>query len=138
MMSEAATRDLIERCIEAFNAADHDRVLACLSDDVAHDGEGGVRDIGREKFRWYLGRRARHFRETIGDAAIMMAEGGGRAAVEFTLHGAYLASAEGMPAANGQRYSVPAGVFLDIDDARISRVTVCLDTERLRQALSGG
>lgn len=136
-MSEAETRDLIERCIDAFNSGKHDAVLACLSDDVAHDDEAGARAIGPDHFRWYLGRRARHYRETVADAVIMVAEEGGRAAVEFTLRGTYLATADGMPEANGQRFSVAAGAFLDIDDGRISRVTICLAPERLEAALSG-
>ena len=48
---------------------------------------------------------------------------GVRAAAEFTVHGKYLATAEGLPAANGQSYTLPAGIFFEIDDGLISRVT---------------
>lgn len=122
-MSEAETRRLVERYLEAFNAADNEAMLALLSDDVAHDINQGGREIGVEKFRWFLGMMARHYREELSDIAIMVGEGGVRAAAEFTVRGTYLATAEGLPEANGQTYSLPAGIFFEVDDGRISRVT---------------
>ncbi|QDZ00579.1 SnoaL-like domain-containing protein [Nitratireductor mangrovi] len=122
-MSEAETRRLVERYLEAFNAADNEAMLALLSDDVAHDINQGGREIGVEKFRWFLGMMGRHYREELSDIAIMVGEGGVRAAAEFTVRGTYLATAEGLPEANGQTYSLPAGIFFEVDDGRISRVT---------------
>ena len=122
-MSEAETVALIRRYIDAFNADDREAMLACLSDDVAHDVNQGGREIGKDKFRWFLGMMDRHYRERLEDVVVMAGQGGGRAAAEFTVHGTYLATAEGLPAANGQRYSLPAGIFFDVDDGKISRVT---------------
>ncbi len=53
----------------------------------------------------------------------MVGQGGGRAAAEFTVRGTYLSTAEGLPEANGQTYSLPAGIFFEVDDGLISRVT---------------
>ena len=122
-MSADETRTLIEAYYAAFNAADWDAMLTLLDEDVAHDINQGGREIGREKFRWFLAQMARHYREELSDIAIMVDEGGGRAAAEFTVRGTYLSTAEGLPAANGQGYSLPAGTFFEIDDGRISRVT---------------
>jgi steroid delta-isomerase-like uncharacterized protein len=122
-MSENETRQLIERYLAAFNMADAEGMLACLSDDVAHDINEGGREIGKDAFRLFLGMMARHYREELSDIAIMVAPGGARAAAEFTVRGTYLATAEGLPEANGQRYTLPAGIFFDIDDDAISRVT---------------
>ena len=122
-MSEAVTRALVGRYIEAFNAGDSEGMLACLSDDVAHDINQGGREIGKDRFRWFLGMMDRHYKEQLADVAIMVSEGGGRAAAEFTVRGTYLSTADGLPDANGQRYSLPAGIFFDIDDGLISRVT---------------
>ena len=124
-MSADETRTLIEAYYAAFNAADWDAMLALLDEDVAHDINQGGREIGREKFRWFLAQMARHYREELSDIAIMVDEGGSRAAAEFTVRGTYLSTAEGLPAANGQGYSLPAGTFFEIDDGRISRVTTC-------------
>ena len=122
-MSEADTLALIRRYIDAFNAGDRDAMLACLSDDVAHDINQGGREIGKDKFRWFLGMMDRHYRERLDDVAIMVGEGGGRAAAEFTVHGTYLSTAEGLPEASGQTYSLPAAILFDVDDGLISRVT---------------
>jgi steroid delta-isomerase-like uncharacterized protein len=122
-MSEAKTRSLIEAYIAAFNAADQEEMLSLLSEDVAHDINQGGREIGIDKFRWFLGMMARHYREQLSDVAIMVGEGGGRAAAEFTVRGTYLATAEGLPEATGQTYALPAGIFFEIDDGEISRVT---------------
>lgn len=122
-MSEAETLKLIERYIAAFNAADSEVMLDCLHDDVAHDINEGGREIGKDAFRWFLGMMARHYRESLADVAIMVGQGGGRAAAEFTVHGTYLATAEGLPEATGQTYVLPAGIFFEIDDGLISRVT---------------
>ena len=122
-MSETETVALVRRYIDAFNAGDREAMLACLSDDVAHDINQGEREIGKETFRWFLGMMDRHYRERLEDVVIMAGQGGGRGAAEFTVHGTYLSTAEGLPPANGQTYSLPAGIFFDIDDGRISRVT---------------
>lgn len=122
-MSEADTNALIERYIAAFNAGDSEGMLACLTEDVAHDLNEGGREIGKDKFRLFNGMMSKHYHETLADVVIMVGQGGTRAAAEFTVHGKYLATAEGLPEANGQRYTLPAGIFFDIDDGKISRVT---------------
>ena len=122
-MNEADTIALVERYIAAFNAGDNEAMLSCLSDDVAHDINEGGREIGKEKFRWFLGMMARHYKEALVDVVVMAGQGGGRAAAEFTVKGTYLSTAAGLPEANGQTYSLPAGIFFEIDDGLISRVT---------------
>jgi len=122
-MSEADTKALIGRYLDAFNASDWDAMLACLHEDVAHDINEGGREIGKEKFRWFNAEMARHYDERLADIAIMVGEGGVRAAAEFTVHGTYKATAEGLPKASGQTYTLPAGIFFEVDDGLISRVT---------------
>lgn len=121
------TRDdataLIRTYLDAFNAKDSDAMLACLGDDVVHDINQGGREIGKEKFRWFNAMMSRHYDEELGDIVIMVNETGSRAAAEFTVRGVYLATAEGLPEANGQRYSLPAGIFFEIEDRLITRVT---------------
>ena len=122
-MSGTGTTALIERYFAAFNAGDTDGVLACLDEDVAHDINQGGREIGRDKFRWFMGMMARHYREEMSDIVIMTDEAGGRAAAEFTLRGSYLSTVEGLPEAAGQNYSLRAGAFFEVDDGLISRVS---------------
>lgn len=123
-MSHDDTTALIRRYLDAFNAKDSDGMLACLADDVIHDINQGGREIGKEKFRWFNAKMSRHYDEELGDIAIMVNDDGNRAAAEFTVRGTYLSTDEGLPEANGQRYSLPAGIFFEIEDGLISRVTM--------------
>ena len=122
-MSETETRDLVGRFVAAFNAGAHEAMLALLSEDVAHDLPNGTREIGRDHFRWFLGLCGRHFRETWADVAVMVGDGGVRAAAEFTRRGVYQATADGLPPASGQRYAAAAGLFFEVDDGLITRVS---------------
>jgi steroid delta-isomerase-like uncharacterized protein len=47
---------------------------------------------------------------------------GSRAAAEFTVHGTYLATDDGLPPARGQTYSLPAGAFFSVKGGAITRV----------------
>lgn len=133
-MPRGETTQLINAYLAAFNAGDMETLLGLLDDDVVHDINQGGREIGREKFRWFLGQMHLHYRETLADMVIMVSEDGNRAAAEFTIHGTYLATSEGLPAAHGQTYSLSAGTFFEIDDGRISRVSTCYNlAEWIRQ-----
>lgn len=124
-MTDSDTEKLIRTYLDAFNRSDSEDMLAVLSEDVIHDINQDGREIGREKFRWFNARMAEHCSEQLGDIAIMVSADGGRAAAEFTVRGTYLKTFEGLPPANGQTYSLQAGIFFEVDDGLISRVTTC-------------
>lgn len=128
-MSAEATRTLIERYFEAFNAVDYATMEGLLDEDVVHDINQGKREIGRDAFRQFNGQMSRYYRETLRDIEIMIAPGGGRAAAEFTVDGTYLETAPGMPPANGQSYALNAGIFFEVDDEKITRVTTYYNVE---------
>lgn len=115
---------LIGRYYAAFNAADGEAMLACLSDDVAHDINQGARQVGKAAFRAFLAHMDRCYREQLADIVIMANDDGTRAAAEFTVHGAYMADDEGLPPARGQAYVLPAGAFFDVAGGAITRVSV--------------
>jgi steroid delta-isomerase-like uncharacterized protein len=115
--------DPIRAYYDAFNRRDYEAMLALLTDDVAHDVNEGGREVGRDAFRAFLARMDRCYREEIRDLVVLTAEGGRRAASEFTVHGTYLATDEGLPEARGQAYVLPAGAFFEVRDGRIARVT---------------
>jgi steroid delta-isomerase-like uncharacterized protein len=128
-MGRAATLELIESYYAAFNAGDGEGMLACLTDDVAHDINQGARQEGKEAFRAFLAHMDRSYRERLSDIAIMANEDGTRAAAEFIVHGEYLSTDEGLPEANGQTYLLPAGAFFEIESGLIARVTVYYNLE---------
>ncbi len=114
--------DTIKRYFAAFNAGDVDGMLACLADDVAHHvNEGQVRQ-GKDKFRAFCEHMNRSYSENLTDMVVFEAEGGTRAAAEYTVNGTYLATDPGLPEAKGQTYKLPAGSFFTLQDGLITRV----------------
>ncbi len=117
------TAKLVRAYLEAFNAADSDGMLACLSDNVIHDVNQGERRIGLEKFKAFNARMAHHYKEQLKDITVMVSRDGQRAAAEFNVEGTYLNAEEGLPEANGQTYKLPAGTFFAVEGGKICRVT---------------
>jgi steroid delta-isomerase-like uncharacterized protein len=117
------TKALIEHYYDAFNRADWEAMLACLTHDVAHDLNQGSREQGIEAFRAFLGRMQGSYSEQLKNIAVMTSVDGQRAAAEYEVHGVYLADDEGLPPANNQRYVLPGGAFFDIRDGLIARVS---------------
>ena len=115
--------DLIRAYLDAFNRGDRPAMLALLTDDVAHDINQGGREVGREAFAAFMARMDRCYRERLVEIVVMAEPSGGRAAAEFIVEGAYLATDSGLPPARGQRYRLPAGAFFDVAAGRIARVT---------------
>jgi len=114
---------LIRRYYAAFNAADWEGMLACLTPDVVHDINQGRRETGIEAFRDFLIRMERSYKERVEDLVVMATPDGHRAAAEFIIHGSYLTADHGMPRAEGQSYVLPVGAFFAIRGGAISRVT---------------
>ena len=122
--TRAAATDLLRRYYAAFNAGDREAFLGLLTDDVAHAINQGGTEVGREAFRAFMERMDRCYRERIEDLVILVDESGTRAAAEFTVHGTYLESDEGLPPARGQTYILPAGAFFTLRDGRVARVSM--------------
>lgn len=126
--------DLLRRYYAAFNAGDRGGVLALLTEDVVHDINQGGSETGVAAFRAFMERMDRCYRERIEDLTLMASEDGTRAAAEFTVLGEYLATDEGLPAANGQTYRLPAGAFFTLREGRVARVTMYYNLQEwLRQ-----
>jgi steroid delta-isomerase-like uncharacterized protein len=117
------TISLIEQYYTAFNSADMDTFLSLLTDDVIHDINQGNREIGKEAFKQFMACMNFNYKEQLVDMVIMATPDGKRAAAEFTVLGKYLQSDEGLPAAKGQEYCLPAGAFFEIRDGKVARIT---------------
>lgn len=114
---------LIQRYYAAFNAGDMTTFLSLLSDDVAHDINQGARETGRPAFAEFMQRMNRHYREQLVDITVFASDDGQRAAAEFIVLGTYLSSDDGLPAASGQTYRLPAGAFFDIREGKVARIS---------------
>ncbi|MBB2206336.1 ketosteroid isomerase-related protein [Gluconacetobacter takamatsuzukensis] len=122
-MSAEQTQALIRAYYDAFNREDVAAVLDLLTEDVVHDINQGGQEIGRPQFETFLKRMEGFYREESQDLVIMTTPDGTRAAAEFTVHGAYLKTEQGLPPATGQTYRLPVGAFFEIRDGKIARVT---------------
>jgi steroid delta-isomerase-like uncharacterized protein len=122
-MSAPETIALIERYYVAFNAGDSDSMLACVSEDVAHDVNQGRRRTGKAAFREFLKHMERCYAEQLEGIAFMATPDGARAAAEFIVLGTYIETDEALPPATGQTYRLPAGTFFEVRDGLITRVT---------------
>lgn len=107
----------------AFNAGDADGMLACVSDDVEHRVNEGAIRRGKPLFAEFCSHMGVSYRENLRDMVIFANEDGTRGAAEFVVHGEYLQTDPGLPAAHGQRYVLPAGAFFDLKAGKITRVT---------------
>ncbi|MDE2436301.1 MAG: nuclear transport factor 2 family protein [Sphingomonadales bacterium] len=123
-MSRAQTLALLTRYYAAFNAGDWQGMLDCLDENVVHDINQGGSQHGKAAFRAFLAHMERCYRERLEGVVLMASEDGARCAAEFTVHGEYLATDEGLPEADGQTYVLPAGAFFSLTGGRIDRVTV--------------
>ena len=136
-MTHHETESVIADYIARFNAGDLTGMLELLAEDVIHDINQGAREIGREKFQWFLANANRHYRETLEDVVILTSADGHRASAECTVRGQYLATAKGLPEATGQSYSLSVGLFFEIDDGLISRVTSYYNLEDWKRQVEG-
>jgi steroid delta-isomerase-like uncharacterized protein len=117
------SESIVRRYYEKFNTRDTVGMLACLAEDVLHDVNQGERRKGKVLFAAFLDHMNRCYREELREIAVMTNDAGTRAAAEFVVHGSYVATDEGLPAARGQTYVLPAGAFFEIRNGLIARVT---------------
>lgn len=120
---QASSEQLIRDYYAAFNQQDMSTFLDLLSDDVVHDINQGGRETGKPAFAAFMQRMNRHYQEQIVEISVCTNASGDKASAEFIVLGKYLSTDEGLPAANGQHYKLPAGAFFDIQDNKITRVS---------------
>lgn len=122
-MSAAETRKLVKRYYQAFNKGDTGAMHECLAESIEHHVNQGAVRKGKAAFEVFSAHMTECYKEKLKDLVIMVGKGGKKAAAEFTVHGKYIKTDEGLPAAKGQRYVLPAGAFMDVEDGKIKRVT---------------
>jgi steroid delta-isomerase-like uncharacterized protein len=122
-MTAAATRKLVHRYYDAFNAQDVEAMLDCLGPSFVHDVSQGGRRKGKKLFAGFLAHMNRCYRERLSNIVVMTNADGSRAAAEFRLSGKYLATDDGLPEARGQTYRLAGGTFFEVKDGRIVRVS---------------
>lgn len=135
-MRQAAI-DLIQRYYAAFNQGDMETFLSLLTDDVVHDINQSARETGRTAFAAFMRRMNVHYREQLIDMIVFANDEGTRAAAEFTVLGSYLSTDEGLPAAKGQTYRLPAGAFFDLREGKVARISNYYNLQDWLRQVSG-
>lgn len=123
-MDGKAMRDLIDRFFAALEAHEGPALESLLAPDIVYDPAHGGRTVGRDAFRRAMAEQASSLAAVFADRALMVAAEGHRAAVECTMRGVYRRSLDGLPEARGQSFSLPAGVFFELENGRIARVSI--------------
>ncbi|MBA3911605.1 MAG: isopropylmalate/homocitrate/citramalate synthase [Rhodobacter sp.] len=122
-MPRATTLALIRRYYDAFNAGNAADMQECLTDAVEHRVNEGRPRFGKTMFAEFCSHMGVSYREELRDMEIFSSDDGTRAAAEFVVQGQYLKTDPGLPEANGQRYTLPAGAFFDVKDGKIARIS---------------
>lgn len=122
-MANKQSQLLIDTYFAAFNAGDTHKMEDLVAEDVIHDVNQGERRIGKDKFWSFNVHMAKCYKERLSDIVLFVNDAGTRAAAEFIVHGTYIGTDEGLPDANGQTYTLPAGSFFEIKDGKIARIT---------------
>jgi steroid delta-isomerase-like uncharacterized protein len=115
--------DIVKKYYEAFNRQDWEGMLALVHPDIRHEPNQGEPRLGKDKFREFMSQMDVSYAEQLTKMVFMTQPDGNQVAVEFVVQGTYKQAEEGLPAAHGQRYELPAAAFLDVTDGLISRVT---------------
>lgn len=131
------TAQIIRAYYDAFNAGDYPGMLGLLTNDVVHDVNQGEREVGKDHFALFLARMNDAYREQITDLTVMSDEHGARFAAEFVVTGTYQKGEPGFPAANGQRYELPAGAFFEVRDGKIARVSTYYNLSQWLRQVEG-
>ena len=119
----AKTEKLIRDYYAAFNRGDMDTFIGLLAENVAHDVNQGGREVGKARFRRFMNRMNRNYREKLTNIKVVASADGKHAAAEFVVNGTYLATDTGLPKAKGQKYKLPGGAFFDVKRGKIARIT---------------
>lgn len=124
---------------DAFNSRDWDKMLSLVDEHITHEPNQGKPRIGKTLFKEFMQHMDASYSETLKDIVLFSvpalklqhkrSETPGRIAAEFMVHGTYKKAEEGLPAAHGQSYVLPAAAFLEVRDGKISRVTTYYNLE---------
>jgi steroid delta-isomerase-like uncharacterized protein len=131
----SAAHALIARFFEAFNAQDRDALMGLVSEDIVLDCHPQHREWGLEALEAVFSRGQNTFREHVFDIEIMTNVDGTRAAAEYTVLGVPVGDdgeeLEEVP----QSYRFSGGLFFEIRDARIGRLSPLRNVPRVAESL---
>lgn len=114
---------------QAFNQQNWQEMLNLVSEQIIHEPNESKTRVGKDLFSAFLQKMDFAYQEELKDMVFFQGEIEGRIAVEFVVHGIYKQAEDGLPAAHGQSYTLPAGAFLSIENGKIQRITTFYNLE---------
>lgn len=114
---------------QAFNQQNWQEMLNLVSEQIIHEPNESKTRVGKDLFSAFLQKMDFAYQEELKDMMFFQGEIEGRIAVEFVVHGIYKQAEDGLPAAHGQSYMLPAGAFLFIENGKIQRITTFYNLE---------
>ncbi|MCP9769283.1 isopropylmalate/homocitrate/citramalate synthase [Lacihabitans sp. LS3-19] len=115
--------EIVKEYYEHFNAKNWNGMLNLLDENIRHEPNQGEVRIGLENFKDFLAIMDKCYEENLSDMVFLGEPNNSKVAVEFVVNGIYKEADEGLPAANNQKYVLPAGAFLEVQNGKICRVT---------------
>lgn len=114
---------VVKRYLEYFNQNDRKGMVSLLHPEICHEVNQGETRIGLEAFEAFMKHMDDCYSEQLVNMVFFSDETGNRAACEFTVQGTYLKTDGDLPAAHGQKYTLPAGSFFEVKRGKITRIT---------------
>jgi steroid delta-isomerase-like uncharacterized protein len=115
--------ELVKEYYSHFNNGNWEGMRSLLDENIRHEPNQGEPRVGLALFEEFQAHMDKCYEETLTDMAFLGEASGKRIAVEFVVNGTYKATDEGLPEANGQKYVLPAGAFLEVNEGKITRIT---------------
>lgn len=128
--------NIVSQYYQAFNDKNWENMLALVDENIQHDSNQGSTHFGIEAFRNFVKKMEFSYNEKLTDILLFSEPTNTRIAAEFTVHGTYLQTDDGLPVAKGQKYVLPAGAFLEVKNGKITRVTTYYNLELWIQLVS--
>ncbi|ADQ18321.1 hypothetical protein Lbys_2659 [Leadbetterella byssophila DSM 17132] len=115
--------EIVKEYYSHFNNGNWEGMQSLLCENIRHEPNQGTPRIGLDKFKEFQAHMERCYQETLTDLVFFSEPEGKRVAVEFVVNGIYKSTDEGLPEAKGQKYVLPAGAFLEVEEGKITRIT---------------
>lgn len=128
--------EIVAQYYQAFNDKNWEKMLSLVDENIQHDSNQGETRMGMELFKKFVDKMDVAYDEKLTDMVIMGESTDTRVAAEFVVNGIYKEAEEGLPAAHGQKYVLPAGAFLEVKNGKITRVTTYYNLELWIQLVS--
>lgn len=128
--------EIVAQYYQAFNDKNWEKMLSLVDENIQHDSNQGETRMGMELFKKFVDKMDVAYDEKLTDMVFMGESTDTRVAAEFVVNGIYKEAEEGLPAAHGQKYVLPAGAFLEVKNGKITRVTTYYNLELWIQLVS--